>query len=155
MRNVRFKLSNAVYKGFKIPMNALVEKTALQVPAYYFTEEDAITIMKENSDVLVKPNIIKKTEDIYYIEQLEGIIAEGDTVRDSTSNESYKVQAATITGVYKVNMGYTDFTEIFYDESMKEHDGYIILDENLNTAISLHDRIISDSSEVTEDEFIY
>jgi hypothetical protein len=62
---------------------------------------------------------------------------------------------APVQGVYRVNNGTAEFRRVILPEDGTGDSGYFILDPAVNKNIQVYDKIVTDASQVQEDQIIY
>lgn len=159
-RSVKFKVSESEYKGYKIPVTAITERTLLKIPNEYILEEEKSLYVKKLVDGAIEKIEIKvqdKDDEYTYISKnFYTVTIDDDIVSHEDNSKTYKIsQIETVTGVYVVNNGYTKFQKVMIDENVPESNGYIILNESTNKNIKLYDRIASDTSSLEEGQKVY
>lgn len=147
--------------GLKIPNSAIAERTFYLVPKEYITSgkgsgQDGVLLEVYNEDgtsnaQFVETKIYNETDDEVYIDTSTFRI--GDTIIKPSSAEEYTIsKSASLIGVYNINKGYADFTEITI---LSENEEYSIVQSNTQYGLSEYDHIVLDASSVDADDFIH
>ena len=144
--------------GLKIPKNAVVEKECYEVP------EKCITSGGNTSDtgVLLKGrNNNVKFQEVKVLKNGENgtvFIGADDFKENSTivvpdSNDALVLKdKKTLTGVYNVNKGYAEFTQVTI---LCESDDYYIIKDSDLYGLHNYDQIAQDANSVKEGEIIF
>jgi len=158
-RNLQFRLEKGVMEGLKIPNSAIVDKTILKVPLECVMQDAAgrnIVIRRANGLDEPIPITISATNDttvdvvqdfnnLRFGDTLVTKAAEGDTsgvrVIDMLDN---------VKGVYVTNTGSTVFKRINLEGRTMSNAAYTVLDPDLNTAVRIYDKIVSDAKNIDE-----
>lgn len=170
-RFVDVKLLTDETTGLKIPVSALVDGEFYTVPADYITTgtdgqlQVTIQTVNENGDQTTITQDVdpygtgtEKDEDgndiegseFYYIS--EDDLESGTVLVSSDGTSTYTVgDTASLTGVYNINEGYADFTEVTV---IKQNDEYAIVEPNDTYGLREYDYIVLDASTMTPGEFV-
>lgn len=148
--------------GLKIPVSSIVQKEFFLIPEDFIIPgtnsggnavmrqcylEDG-TISGERLEVDVY-NYDSETGE-YYLDS--SILNAGDILYKPDSQETYTVsKRATLTGVYNMNKGYADFTQIVI---LYQNEEYAIVKSNTTYGLSVYDYIVLDAASVNDDQFI-
>ena len=88
--------------------------------------------------------------DFYYISEDE--LSNGDVLVSSSGSDTYTVgDTASLQGVYNINEGYADFTEVTV---IKQNDEYAIVQPNDTYGLREYDYIVLDATTMTPGEFV-
>ncbi len=153
-------------EGLKIPVSALVDKGTFRIPKRLLseggnsTQANVVNIQKKNKKGEYR--IYPVTVEVYreddtnpnekYVYVASDDLKVGMTITDTKQSETYKLrEEAKIPGVYNVNRGYTVFKPIDIVERNKD---YCIISKE-NSEVALYDRLILNSSTVSEGQVIY
>lgn len=170
-RFVDIKLMTDQMSGLKIPVSALVDGEFFTVPAAYVTTgtDDQLQVqvktVNENGDETTLTQAvnpygtgIQKDDDgndidgsdFYYISEDE--LSKGDVLVSSSGSDTYTVgDTASLQGVYNINEGYADFTEVTV---IKQNDEYAIVQPNDTYGLREYDYIVLDATTMTPGEFV-
>lgn len=148
--------------GLKIPVSSIVQKEFFLIPEEFIIAgtsnggnavmrqcylEDG-TISSERLEVDVYNYDSESKE--YYLDS--SILNAGDILYKLDSQETYTVsKRATLTGVYNMNKGYADFTQIVI---LYQNEEYAIVKSNTQYGLSVYDYIVLDAASVNDDQFI-
>jgi len=161
-RNIRFKTSRDEHSGFRIPMSAIIDRTALRIPTEFILSNDNGDFVMRRSngiDTLTSVTLISifdPEEPFTYIQQdFDGIRLGDMIVKGGDSPEIHHVSDVdNIRGLFMVNRGITQFFQVHIDENTRERGGYYILDPSYNAGIRVFDRIVLDARNVRERQII-
>ena len=100
--------------------------------------------------LFVETDIYQETETDYYV-SMEAF-EPGDHLAGDDTTEEYTIsRKGTLTGVYNVNKGYADFSQITILYQNKE---YCIIQSNSKYGLAVYDHIILDAGTVNKDKEI-
>lgn len=146
--------------GLKIPKTSLVSKNLYVIPKKYGAEggdSNSIGFNRQvNNDGKVTnefyyPTIAYSDENNYYISTT--LFEQGDVLTAIDSSEQYVVgQTQEFVGVYNINNGYTVFVRVNILETLDE---YYIVESGDTYGLVVYDRIVLDSSQVSENQIIF
>lgn len=155
-RSVTFELDKAQV-GYKIPNNAIVEKSLLKIPSEYIQND---VVIKETNKGISYISITNsgenKEENVVYTQASQDGLNIGDVIQkpgDETSKYTIN-DSITTKGVYVMNTGIAEFYKINTDNSTN-NTTYTILDPALNTNINIYDRIVTDTKNIEEQQKLY
>lgn len=148
-------------KGLKIPNSAIAQKEFYLIPKEYMTQGGDSTddgFMRETyledgtqSTEFVKADIYYMTDTEYYVDTSAFRI--GDYIIRPDSSDKYPIsKKGTLIGVYNMNKGYADFTQITILYQNRE---YAIVKSNTDYGLNVYDHIVLDGSSVNDDDFVF
>lgn len=148
-------------KGLKIPNSSIAEKEFYLIPKEYLTQggdssDDGFmreTYLEDGtqSTEFVKADIYYMTDTEYYVDTNTFRI--GHYIIKPDSSDKYPIsKKGTLIGVYNMNRGYADFTQITILYQNKE---YAIVKSNTDYGLNVYDHIVLDGSSVEDDDFIF
>ncbi len=160
-RYLDVELETDVEKGLKIPNSSIVEKEFFLIPTAYITkggDSDKEGFMRQTyledgsiSTEFVPTDIYYASGTDYYVDT--SVFQIGDYIIMPQSDEKYPVsKKGTLTGVYNMNKGYADFTQIKILYQNKE---YSIVKSNTEYGLSVYDHIVLDGKSVNDNDFIF
>ncbi len=151
--------------GLKIPVSAICEKTFVEIPEEYVTENEdtsnEVFLIRETfladgssstSSVAASVYAHDTQTGCYLLNP--GLFKEGDYVVMSGTNRKYQITSdsmKTIQGVYNINKGYAVFRQVTILDKNEE---FCIVDPTNIYGLSAHDRIVLDASKVSDDDII-
>ncbi|MDD3415765.1 MAG: HlyD family efflux transporter periplasmic adaptor subunit [Lachnospiraceae bacterium] len=147
--------------GLKIPNSAIVEKEFYLIPKEYITkggDSDNDGFMREAyledgtvSTEFISADIYYSTEDDYYVDT--SVFRIGDYIIMPDSGEKFPIsKKGTLIGVYNINKGYADFSQITILYQNKE---YSIVKSNTDYGLNVYDHIVLEGKSVNADDFIF
>lgn len=146
-------------EGLKIPVSAVADVEFYLIPKEYAAISDdktgfnKVTYSEENGNrqiTFVETDIYQETETDYYV-SMEAF-EPGDHLAGDDTTEEYTIsRKGTLTGVYNVNKGYADFSQITILYQNKE---YCIIQSNSKYGLAVYDHIILDAGTVNKDKEI-
>ncbi len=162
-RFVEIELLTEEEEGLKIPKSAIIEKTFFLIPKeFLFTDNEGSNtdyyVMLEYYDEEGLKSIKKLPLTIYYENDEEYYIDSellnyGNKLLMTDSVESFIVnKVGTLIGVYNINKGYADFTQITI---LYSNDEYAIVKSNTKYGLSDYDYIVLDAETVEDDDLLY
>lgn len=157
-RYISFKINEDMYEGFKIPNEAIVEKSFLKVPAECIIESEGETgVLKRNdgSDTFVNVNVANYDEQYAYVLQTVDGVKIGDIVLkgDGDSAEPFTVSDLVVyKGVYVANSSMARFKII---DVIGQNADYTIVDSSSGYGLRIYDKIVSDASQIEESQTLY
>ena len=148
-------------KGLKIPNSAIVKKEFYLIPESYLFGEDSPEGMGFTREVyledgsvsteFVKAQIYQRIDGEVYVDT--SLFRLGDYLISKDSLDKFAVgKKDTLMGVYNINKGYADFTQITVLYQNRE---YAIVKSNTDYGLSVYDHIVLDGAAVDDDEFIF
>lgn len=148
-------------EGLKIPISAIAERNFYLIPKEYMVKggnSSADGFMLETyaedgtvSTEFKEVTIYSESDTDYYVDT--SALRIGDYVCMPDSTEKYAIsKTGSLVGVYNINKGYADFTEITI---LAENEEYAIVKSNTQYGLSEYDRIVLDAESVSADDFIY
>lgn len=147
--------------GLKIPNSAIVEKEFYLIPKEYITkggDSDDDGFMREAyledgtvSTEFISADIYYSTDNDYYVDT--SVFRIGDYIIMPDSGEKFPIsKKGTLIGVYNINKGYADFSQITILYQNKE---YSIVKSNTDYGLNVYDHIVLDGKSVNADDFIF
>ncbi len=149
--------------GLKIPNTAIVDNMFFLIPKeFVFSDGDmeqgpfyllvkAYTEDGVESTERLDISIYAETETSYYIDM--NYLNYGSVLLMENSQSTFEVnQTGTLKGVYNINKGYANFTQITI---LYQNDEYSIVQSNSKYGLREFDYIILDSDSVEEDDLLY
>lgn len=148
-------------KGLKIPNSSIVEKEFFIVPKKYVTQGGnngksgvLLETYDENGNAateFVETEIYQETETDYYLD--DTVLRAGNNLILPESTQKYVVsKTGSLIGVYNINKGYADFTQITI---LYQNEEYAIVKSNTAYGLSVYDHIVLDATTVNDNDFIY
>ncbi len=147
--------------GLKIPNSSIIEKTFFLVPKDFVIKGDSKGVYYVLREVYMEDgtksveqtelSLYSENEDTYYIDTSR--LRAGDHLIKLNSSESFTVnEMGTLIGVYNINKGYADFTQIII---LYSNDEYSIVQSNTKYGLNVYDYIVLDATTVEEDDLLY
>lgn len=160
-RFVEIEISTDRETGLKIPVSAIAQKEFFLVPEEYviFSEEENKYYISMESYMENGEQTVKKIEVTpyslqdgkYYLDDVN--LSAGTRLIRLNASESYVVtEKASLTGVYNINKGYADFSQITVKQ---QNDTYAIVESNTQYGLSVYDYIVMNAATVSENDFVY
>jgi hypothetical protein len=167
-RGVRFKIKRGLTEGLKIPNSAIADKVIYKIPAECVMERGSLRqVLRYNRQT----GGFEETAVIIFSSEpgFAHVIAEYNDIRvgdilavpDTRGETRMVTQSEVIKGVYVTNTGVAVFRRIHLtDDGVGDVFGninYTIIDPALNNganSVRMQDRIASDASRVTENQFV-
>lgn len=148
-------------KGLKVPNSAIVQKEFYLIPKEYLTRggnssDDGFmreTYLEDGtqSTEFVKADIYYMTDTEYYVDT--SVFRIGDYIIKPDSSDKYPIsKKGSLIGVYNMNKGYADFTQITILYRNRE---YAIVKSNTDYGLNVYDHIVLDGSSVNDDDFVF
>lgn len=148
-------------KGLKIPNSSIVEKEFFIIPKKYVTQGGnngksgvLLETYDENGNAtteFVETEIYQETETDYYLD--DTVLRAGNNLIMPESTQKYVVsKTGSLIGVYNINKGYADFTQITI---LYQNEEYAIVKSNTAYGLSVYDHIVLDATTVNDNDFIY
>lgn len=146
--------------GLKIPNSAIVSQEFFLIPKEYMTKAGnssrngfLLETYKEDGTVSTEFKelaVYSEDDTDYYVET--GSLRIGDYICMPKSDEKYAIsKTGSLTGVYNINKGYADFTEITV---LSSNDEYSIVKSNTRYGLAEYDHIVLDAESVKADDLI-
>ncbi len=157
-RELTFKINEDKYEGFKIPNEAIVEKSFIKLPIECVIESvgETSVIKKDNEgDKLVNISVTGYDEGFAYVNQSTDGIKLGDTILKGTGMEaqSYTVSELVVyKGVYVANSSMAQFKMI---DIIGQNAEYTIVDSESGYGLRIYDKIVADAATVSESQALY
>lgn len=156
--------------GLKVPNTSITDNTFFLIDkdfiqegvndANYGVNRQAISDSGSVTVKFTEVNVVKKTDDYYYV-QMSGL-SQGDVLYyvESEKNNYNKDhdqtfvvgKQGTLKGVYNINKGYADFKQI---DILYSNDEYSIIKSASVNGLRAYDYIALDASVVTDKDFVY
>ncbi|MGL4791843.1 MAG: HlyD family efflux transporter periplasmic adaptor subunit [Anaerotignaceae bacterium] len=154
IRTLDFKVKENIYEGFKIPNDAIVEKTFLKIPKYCIIESlgnEGVIEREGEKDTFVDINISKSDEENVYVLQEFGALKLGDTLVPAGAGvEPYVIgEVAVYKGVYVANSSLATFVVI---DIVGQNSDYAIVSAENRYGLKVYDKIVSDAKAVVDAE---
>ena len=162
-RFIELELLTEEEEGLKIPNSAIIEKTFFLIPKdYVYTENEGsrnnyfvmLEYYNEEGVKSVKKivlNVYSENEEEYYIDS--SFLDYGNKLIMNDSVSFFMVnKIGTLVGVYNINKGYADFTQITI---LYSNDEYSIIKSNTKYGLSDYDYIVLDALSVEDDDLLY
>lgn len=157
-RSISFKISEDKYEGFKIPNEAIVEKSFLKLPISCIIESVGETgVIKRDNEVdkFVNVGVTSYDEQYAYVLQSVDGLKLGDTVLNGTGMEAETFTISELVvykGVYVANSSMAQFKII---DVIGQNAEYTIVDNESSYGLRIYDKIVADASTVEEDQTLY
>ena len=146
--------------GLKIPNSAIVNSEFFLIPKEYLTKGSnsskngfLLETYKEDGTVSTafkELTIYSEDESDYYVDTAS--LRVGDYICMPDSDEKYAVsKTGSLTGVYNINKGYADFTEITV---LSSNDEYSIVKSNTRYGLAEYDHIVLDATSVKANDLV-
>ncbi len=155
-RSINFEISKSEV-GLKIPLSAVVSKTILKVPKEYVKDDYVIKVSEnENENIFIENSGSDSEGNFIYTPETDGGLKLGDNVlKPDSIDDIYEIKdVINIQGVYIINSGIAEFKTI-NTEGFSENSTHIVINPENNPKIRLYDRVLTDTSNVKEEEIIY
>lgn len=149
--------------GLKIPNSAIAEREFFLIPEAYVTQggnngKDGVIrqrILEDGtiSSEFIETNVYNFDEENkeYYLDTV--VLSIGDILIQPDSQENYTVsRKATLIGVYNMNKGYADFSQI---KILNQNEEYAIVQSNTKYGLNVYDYIVLDAESVSADQFLF
>jgi hypothetical protein len=159
-RYINIEIMDNTEVGLKIPISAIVDRNFYLIPKEYLVKgknssqsgflletygEDG-TVSQEFTEV----KIYSESDTDYYVDTTSLRI--GDYICKEDSTDKYAIsKTGSLVGVYNINKGYADFTEITI---LSENEEYAIVKSNTRYGLSEYDHIVLDAESVSADDFV-
>ena len=168
-RSINFTIVNSHHRGLKIPEDAIATRTFLVVPTSHIyrvqnSQNNQVNnmVVKVEQDeygntihnyVRITPMTVRSRgvsgEAMYILQNFNNLSLGDMIINQSSPDQPYVLsQVVTDMGVFRVNHGIASFTSIDTEGMVVGNDGYVVICPDRNSglgAISVHDRIISDT----------
>ncbi|MBE5871576.1 MAG: hypothetical protein E7294_10005 [Lachnospiraceae bacterium] len=143
--------------GLKIPNSSIVNKDFYLIPKEYLVEKKGIQGFeleryKEDGTVsveFVETKLYSESDTDYYVDTSAFDI--GTYICNDKLDKYAISKMGSLIGVYNINKGYADFTEITI---LSENEEYSIVKSNTQYGLSEYDHIVLDAESVSADDFI-
>lgn len=149
--------------GLKIPLSSIAEREFFLVPQAYITQggnhnADGVIRQRYLEDGTVSNEFLEtsiysldETEGEYYLDTSD--LEMGDTLVLPGGEETYTVsKKSTLIGVYNMNKGYADFSQI---KILSQNEEYAIVESNTRYGLRVYDNIVLDAGSVKANQFLY
>ncbi len=155
-RTIDFKAEENIYEGFKIPNEAIVEKTFIKIPKDCVSsslDDMAVIKRKADGDELIKIKVFKSDEENLYILQDFKELKIGDTIIPPGENSQAYIlnQVETYKGVYVANSSVAEFTVV---DILGSNSEYSVVSAQSRYGLKIYDKIVSDARAVESEENI-
>ena len=158
-RYIDLELELSESKGLKVPNSAIVKMEFYLVPEEYLTvgtnEANGFirrTYLEDGSESteFVAADVYNNVDGMLYIDT--GVFNSGDVLIKPDSADTYTVKDRdTLTGVYNMNKGYADFTNI---EIINSNTEYSIVSSKSKYDLQVYDYIVLDGDGVSDSDFV-
>ena len=158
-RYIDIELELEETKGLKVPNSAIVKKEFYLVPEEYLTTgvNDAPGFIRRSyledgseSAEFVSADIYNDVDGMLYIDT--AVFNAGDVLIKPDSASEYTVRSKdSLTGVYNMNKGYADFTNI---EIINSNTEYSIVNSKSQYDLQVYDYIVLDGDGVNDNDFV-
>lgn len=149
-------------KGLKIPNSSIVEREFFLVPDIYITKggergNDGVIRQCYLEDGTISSEFIETPVYSYNEESKEyyldtSVLEIGDVLIQPESQSTYTMsRRATLIGVYNMNKGYADFSQI---NIINQNEEYSIVQSNTKYGLNVYDYIVLNAVAVKNNEFI-
>ncbi|MBO4373523.1 MAG: hypothetical protein J5829_00285 [Lachnospiraceae bacterium] len=155
--DVELELSES--KGLKVPNSAIVKMEFYLIPEDYLTvgtnEAGGFirrTYLEDGSESteFVAADVYNNVDGMLYIDT--SVFNSGDVIIKPDSADTYTVKDRdTLTGVYNMNKGYADFTNI---EIINSNTEYSIVSSKSKYDLQVYDYIVLDGDGVNDNDFV-
>jgi len=155
-RSINFEISRSE-KGLKIPLSSIATKTILKIPKQYVKDDSVIKVSADGKEnIIIENSGGDKDGAFIYTPENDNVLKLGDKVQNpEVTDDVYEIkEVINIQGIYIINSGIAEFKTLNTEESAQNSTHIIIKPEN-NPQIRLYDRILTDTSNVQEDDMIY
>lgn len=154
MRQVSFVVGSQNYQGIKVPVDALVEKTMLKIPASCIQQslgEYCVVKHTDSEDVLVKVSLSSMDEEFAYVAQDYESLKIGDVIYNGI--ESYVISdVSTKTGVYVVNSSLAEFKPV---NILAKNQDFVIIEANTDFGVKIYDSVAANAKNIENKESVY
>jgi hypothetical protein len=154
MRSINIRTSDSVRSGLKISNTAITTRDYYTVPPVYIHNESdgGNYLLTEGTEGFIQTRVVVADEDGDFAYIPVDTLGLAPGIRISAAEQPLYVIPApvSVTGVYKVNNGYTEFERIVLNEEEPPSGSYLILDQALNPDIKTYDYIVTNASEISE-----
>ena len=158
-RYIDLELELDEVRGLKVPNSAIVKKDFYLVPEDYVTSGAGNssgfirrTYLEDGSESteFISADIYNNVDGMLYIDT--AVLNSGDILIKPDSAMEYTVSDRdTLTGVYNMNKGYADFTNIEIIDSNAE---YSIVSSTSQYDLQVYDYIVLDGDGVNDNDFV-
>ena len=160
-RYLDIELMLSAKRGLKIPNSAIVEKEFYLIPERYLIDDGTREgtgfireTYKEDGSVtteFVPAQVYQRADVEVYIDTSVFRLGEYLLTRDSLDKFAIG-KKDTLIGVYNMNKGYADFTQITILYQNRE---YAIVKSNTDYGLAVYDHIVLDGNSVNDDDFVF
>ncbi len=157
-RKLSFKINEDKYEGFKIPNEAIIERSFLKIPVECVIESVGETgvIKKDNeTDTFVNVSVARYDEEFAYVLQSMDGIKLGDVLIEGTGLGAGTFTVSELVvhkGVYVANSSMAQFKII---DVIGQNADYTIVDSESGYGLRIYDKIVADASTVEESQQLY
>lgn len=158
-RYIDIELELSESKGLKVPNSAIVKVEFYLVPEDYLTvgtnEAEGFirrTYLEDGSESteFVAADVYNNVDGMLYVDT--GVFNSGDVLIKPDSADTVTVKDKdTLTGVYNMNKGYADFTNI---EIINSNTEYSIVSSKSKYDLQVYDYIVLDGDGVSDSDFV-
>lgn len=155
-RNVELEIIRDNYEGIKIPINSIVEKVFLKIPKKYIQESAnnkvLIKRLPEKDELITVKIEYEDNENVYILEDFSSIKLYDTLVLPENAQNEYVInKSESKVGVFVVNGGIIRFKPI---KILAKNNEYAIVDSNLSNGIKIYDQIVSNATNVKENQLL-
>ncbi len=158
-RYIDIELELSESKGLKVPNSAIVKMEFYLIPEDYMTvgtnESGGFirrTYLEDGSESteFVAADVYNNVDGMLYIDT--SVFNSGDVIIKPDSPDTYTIKDRdTLTGVYNMNKGYADFTNI---EIINSNTEYSIVSSKSKYDLQVYDYIVLDGDGVNDNDFV-
>lgn len=146
--------------GLKIPVSSIVNRNFYLIPKEYLAKGNnssqagfMLETFDEEGNItqqFTPVTIYSESDTDYYVDT--SVLQIGDYICKQDSTDKYAIsKTGSLVGVYNMNKGYADFTEITI---LSENAEYAIVKSNTQYGLSEYDHIVLDAQSVADDDFV-
>lgn len=159
-RYINIEILDNTEVGLKIPVSAIVDKEFYMVPKEYLVKgsnssENGFLVETYNEDgtvsqVFTEAKIYSESDTDYYVDT--SFLKIGSYICKENSTDKYAIsKTGSLVGVFNINKGYADFTEITI---LSENEEYAIVKSNTRYGLAEYDHIVLEAESVSVDDFV-
>lgn len=158
-RNIKFKTSDSVFTGLKIPKTSIIDKTLFKIPVEYLGADLVKTVKRKNTNgsvEVVSVNVWKSdNKHIWVFQDFNSLHIEDVLVDRNGKNDFVLKEIENVKGLFKINNGIAQFYKIEMNDDITDLNGYVIIDPEKNPTIKVHDIIVTDARDIEEGQMVY
>lgn len=154
-RFVQIKISVENFKGLKIPVTSVLEKSFYTIPKEYLTPSGTFIkkYFNEKGEIVtaaIEAAIYEENEKYYFVSM--DVFSSGDIIMLPDSDVTYIVGTMEeLKGVYCINRGYAVFKKV---DILKQNSEYCVVKKGTSYGLSIYDHIVLDYTTVKENEIV-